>query len=170
MKSILCLIFILTFSLQMVGASDRVEQMIREDAMEALQKISLKKVEIHKKKQQLEQFRTGLQRANRGQIAHLQVGKVNGSLIVVAIVVGTYKIHFPLAMRFLMGNYLSTFGAEQGLIKLDLTSIQKINKDLLKLMGQIEIMENDLDTQARYFCEEDSRHRLCYMDKQNNSR
>lgn len=162
MKYFFIIIFILLFGLQGPLASDRVEQIIEQDTLESLQKISLEKKELVEKKIPLQQIAIKLKTMKKGQSVFLQARNVGGTLIIATIVIGTYRAHFPLGMRVLLEMYLSNSNYGHRSIRLSNREIRRMSKDLSIMLNQIKEIEKSLDNQILHLCGQDSRHQLCY--------
>ncbi|RPJ77890.1 MAG: hypothetical protein EHM20_05225 [Alphaproteobacteria bacterium] len=167
MKSFFIIIFILLFGLQGLLASDRVDQIIEQDAMESLQQIWLKKKELREKKAPLQQIYIKLKTMKKGQPVFLQARNVGGTMVIATILIGTYRAHFPLGMRVLLEMYLSNSNHDRRSVRLSNSEIRRMSKDLSISLDQIKVIEKSLENQTRYLCEQDSRHQLCYgIDQQ----
>lgn len=162
MKILMPFLLVLLLCIQSAFAASRMDRLLDQDAMEALEVIFFKKIEIHENKELLLGVEAKLKKAKKGQAIYVQMRNIGGTLTIMAIVIGTYKAHFPLGMRFLLGTYLSMSDAGNKMIKLNLGDIQKLNRELLKAQAKIALMEKELNQQIKYFCKEDSRHQLCY--------
>lgn len=151
-RTLLISILSLTLLMSGVGASERVENVLLEDSLLALSKLENKYITIKKQRSDLGKIETNLRRTKKGQSIYLKFESIAGSLIVIGIIIGSYKAYFPPGFRAMAGAYVTVTGISHGLIKLSASDVQKILVDIVKLNNVLDKSEESIEGQAEYHC------------------
>lgn len=142
-------------------SSEQVEDLISRDAKETLDSIAEKKYEMSEYADRLDDLDLPLQKANKGQIVYLQFDRLAGSIIVVGIMVGSYKTNFPPGLRAMIAAYTTATGISRGMVKLNSTQLKLFLNHVVLLQGKINQAHQKLDKEAAYYCKIYSHHELC---------
>ncbi|WP_133566699.1 hypothetical protein [Bacteriovorax stolpii] len=145
---------ILSLTLLMSGAiaSERVENVLLEDSLLVLTKLETKYNTVKKQRSDLGNIETNLRRTKKGQSIYLKFESIAGSLIVIGIIIGSYKAYFPPGFRAMAGAYVTVTGISHGLIKLSANDVQKLLVDIVKLNNVLDKSEESIELQAEYHC------------------
>nr|BDT27216.1 hypothetical protein BHI3_06820 [Bacteriovorax sp. HI3] len=155
-KTIFHLFMSLCLSLTMVTetafSSERVENILLEDSALALSKLEERYLTVKKQRSDLGNIETNLRRTKKGQSIYLKFESIAGSLIVIGIIIGSYKAYFPPGFRAMAGAYVTVTGISHGLIKLSANDVQKLLVDIVKLNNVLDKSEESIELQAEYHC------------------
>lgn len=151
-RTLLISILSLTLFMSGVGASERVENILLEDSLLTLSKLENKYITIKKQRSDLGNIETNLRRTKKGQSIYLKFESIAGSLIVIGIIIGSYKAYFPPGFRAMAGAYVTVTGISHGLIKLSASDVQKLLVDIVKLNNVLDKSEESIGLQAEYHC------------------
>ena len=111
-----------------------------------------KYITIKKQRSDLGNIETNLRRTKKGQSIYLKFESIAGSLIVIGIIIGSYKAYFPPGFRAMAGAYVTVTGISHGLIKLSASDVQKLLLDIVKLNNVLDKSEESIEGQAEYHC------------------
>jgi hypothetical protein len=108
-----------------------------------------------------------LKTAKKGQATYITVRNVAGTLAIIAIAVGAYKIKFPRALKFnglrlMLSSYLAVSTYGQGMVKLNQNDIENLSREIIFSLIKISKLESDMNKQIAVLCKQDQRHELCY--------
>ena len=171
MKILMVLVVMFTlFSESFMGglwASDRVNDVFNDDIYQTLQDISQKQDEIKQTKEAMISLQAQLKTAKKGQATYITVRNVAGTLAIIAIAVGAYKIKFPRALKFnglrlMLSSYLAVSTYGQGMVKLNQNDIENLSREIIFSLIKISKLESDMNKQIAVLCKQDQRHELCY--------
>lgn len=164
--------FILIFSLafQAVSASNRTDEILSEDLSESFHQLKDRKNEIYEAKKKMQELQLQLKEARKGKDTYLKIRNIAGTIAIVAIAVGSYKLTFPSGFKFtglklMASSYATVYGMNEGLIKLNQTDIENLSKDIVFGLIKVSKAEKSLNTEIKYFCHQDPRDELCYAVK-----
>ena len=142
-------------------ASERTDFVIQEDAEVILYNLQIKKKNLKKFKADINSIETHIIESKIGQNAYLQFDKIAGSVVVVAVVIGSYKAHFPPGFRAMVSAYTSVTGLSKGMIKLSEKDM-KIFLNQVKLLRKIiKTSEDNIEDQVKYYCRMVDDHYMC---------
>lgn len=142
-------------------ASDRVDNILEEDGVQTVRGLSKKVEAIKYQQRELRKIEKNLKETRKGQNVYLNFTTLAGSVLVIGIVIGSYKAYIPPGMRAMIGAYVTVTGIKRGVIKLG-------EDEVAGLLEQIEIMQvrlqqhkNTLNKQIEYYCETIVYHQVC---------
>ncbi len=167
MKIVKLFIIMSVLAIQGAFASSRTDDVLAADAMNTLKVISVRLDEIQVTKNSLKKLEESLKAAKKGKSTYIKIRNVAGTLAIVAIAVGAYKIQFGGEGRFgglkvMLGSYLAVSGFEEGLIKLNQKEIEKLSREIIMSYVKISRLEKAIKSEVGILCEQDPRHQLCY--------
>jgi predicted RNase H-like nuclease (RuvC/YqgF family) len=142
-------------------SSERTDQLLLEDADNRLDALQADIKEIKDFKNDLKKMDTHLKESKKGQSIYVKFDTIAGSAVAVAIIIGSYKAHFPPGFRAMVSAYTTVTGASHGFIKLN-EKHTKIFLGQVRLLNQkVIVAEGRLEKQINYYCKISSNHQLC---------
>ena len=135
-----------------ISASERVESVIMEDDYTALEIINQKKIELRENQSALNDIDSNLRMTRKGQSIYLKFKTVAGSILIVGVIIGSYKAYFPPGFRAMLGAYVTVTGISHGLIRLNDTDVSGIITKISELKAMLKRHELNLNQQAFYYC------------------
>ncbi|MBY0415298.1 MAG: hypothetical protein K2Q18_14095 [Bdellovibrionales bacterium] len=159
--SLFMIILIFSMNLGSTFSSEKVSELIARDASEMLDTLTRKKGEINEYKKQLENIDIHLKKTNLGQVTYLQFDRIAGSLIIVGVMIGSYKTHFPPGLRAMIAGYTTVTGISRGMIKLSPDLFKLFVHHVSLLNSRIKIANEKLDQQVKYYCNIYPYHEQC---------
>lgn len=160
---------ILVFSMiqQTALASKRIEDVLTTDLTESFQQIALRKSELSETKESIEALQLKLKEARKGKATYIKIRNVAGTLAIVSIATGAYKLTFPSGLKFtglklMLSSYLAVSGVNEGMIKLNQSDIENLSRQIILSLIRISKIEKAINAEIKIFCHQDPRDRLCY--------
>lgn len=142
---------------------ENLENLIFESNMSALDEIVTRKENIEKQNASLEKIENNLRRTKKGQNIYLKFESMAGSLLLIGVIIGSYKAYFPPGMRAMAGAYVTVTGLSHGLVRLNQNEVQSLLLDIVRLRTVLEISRNNLQNETRFYCKQVlDYHSLCY--------
>jgi hypothetical protein len=158
---IIFLIFIQLLCAFSAYSSERTDQLLLEDANVRLDSLQSDKKVIRAFKNDLKVMDIHLKESKKGQSIYLKFDTIAGSAVAVAIIIGSYKAHFPPGFRAMVSAYTTVTGASHGLIKLSEKHTQ-IFLTQVRLLNQKAIAaELKNKQQIKFYCKSAANHELC---------
>lgn len=160
MRIIFLIILQLLFAFSALS-SERTDQLLMDDADSRLDALQADKKEMRVFKSELKKMDIHLKESKKGQSIYVKFDTVAGSAVAVAIIIGSYKAHFPPGFRAMVSAYTTVTGASHGLIKLNEKNTKIFLGQVSILNKKINIAEDKLDKQINYYCKISVNHQLC---------
>lgn len=145
-------------------ASARVDEVLSLERESLVRKIYREKSELKVHKNELDNIEQHLKRTRKGQNIYLKFQTIAGSLIVIGIVIGSYKAYFPPGFRAMLGAYLTVNGISRGLVKLSDKEVSLLLSEIVILSKQISLYQVNLEKQLEVACEQVDQYPLCNID------
>ena len=142
-------------------ASARVDDVLSYDSEAQVRKIYQEKSDLKVHKEDLNNIEQHLKRTRKGQNIYLKFQTIAGSLIVIGIVIGSYKAYFPPGFRAMLGAYLTVNGISRGLVKLSDKEVIFLLSEIVILSQQISRYQVNLEKQLAAACEQVDQYPLC---------
>lgn len=148
-------------------ASGRTDVILNTDLQETFLKISERREEINKSKVMMNSLQAKLKEARKGKATYIKFRNIAGTIAIVAIAIGAYKITFPTGLKFtgmklMLSSYLAVSGINEGMIKLNQNDIEDLSREVILSLIRISKMEKALNAELKTYCHQDPRDRLCY--------
>lgn len=159
----LSLFFILlnAFSITESFASDRVRAALIQDNYFALEELQDKKAELQDHKDTLNNIEKHLKTTEKGNAVYYNFQKIGGSLLLIGIVVGSYKASFPPGLRAMVAGYVTVNGASKGMVKLSSAEVIQLLEKVKTLRDSINKKEAGLKSQMAFYCAQENYHSAC---------
>ena len=145
-----------------VNASSRVDALIEADRDQLISELANTLNNFKNQKTDLENLEQNLRQTSKGQSVYLKVESIASGVIIVGIVIGSYRLHFPPGFRAMVSAYVTVTGVSHGLIKLSAKDVKKILSESVKLHKKIGITETGLYEQLQKLCKQIDYNPLCY--------
>lgn len=164
---LIVIILSLFICLQSALASRRTDEVLSLDFQSQFDSFALKKDEIAVAKKTLQTLHVKLKEARNGKDIYLRIRTVAGTLAIIGLAAGAYKITFPAGFNFtgaklMLSSYLAVTVMNEGMIKLNQSDIENLSREIILGLIKICKSENALNKNIKLLCQEDPRHRLCY--------
>jgi hypothetical protein len=148
-------------------ASGRTDEILSLDLQTQFDSFALKKDEIAEAKKTLQTLQVKLKDARNGKDIYLRIRTVAGTLVIIGVAAGAYKITFPAGFKFtgvklMLSSYLAVTVMNEGMIKLNQSDIENLSREIILGLIKISKSEKALNKNIKLLCQEDPRHRLCY--------
>lgn len=148
-------------------ASERTDDLLNSDIEESFTSISTRKEEIANSKAMLNSLQSKLKEARKGKATYIKFRNVAGTLAIVAIAVGAYKITFPSGLKFtgmklMLSSYIAVSGLNEGMIKLNQNDIENLSREVILSLIRISKLEKALNAELKTYCRQEPRNGLCY--------
>lgn len=164
LKTTIVMLVIQSMQMGQTFASARVDDVLSFDREAQVRKIYREKDELKAHKNELENIEQHLKRTRKGQNIYLRFQTIAGSIIVIGIVIGSYKAYFPPGFRAMLGAYLTVNGISRGLVKLSDKEVILLLSEIVILSQQISLYQVNLDKQLEAACEQVDQHPLCNIN------
>lgn len=165
-KTLFLALLIQSLLMGSISASERVESVVMEDDYAALEIINEKKNELRQNQNALYDIDKNLRITRKGQSIYLKFKTIAGSLLVVGIIIGSYKASFPPGFRAMLGAYVTVTGISHGFIKLSDEDVAIVIKKIGELNVIIQRHELNLNQQTMYHCKRiGTGHSFCPKEK-----
>jgi hypothetical protein len=167
MKRLITICLSLLFIAQSAMASQRLDDLLNSDLAERFESISSRKEDIEKSKEMMNSLQAKLKEARKGKAAYIKFRNVAGTVAIIAIAVGAYKITFPTGLKFtgmklMLSSYIAVSGLNEGMIKLNQSDIEDLSREVILSLIRISKLEKALNAELKTYCHQDPRDRLCY--------
>lgn len=159
---LLVLILVPSLLANTLFASERTNTIISNDAMMVLDQVQEEASILKSNKADLLQIEKNLKKTRKGQNIYLQFKQIGGSILIVGLVIGSYKAYFPPGFRAMLGAYVTVEGLSHGLVRLNDKDVKKILDDITKLNIVIKSQEKQIAAKVNYYCKQEPRHMICY--------
>lgn len=143
-------------------ASSRTDALLSHDAAVALDNYLEARKELDKSRDELNRIDSRIKKSKKGQTVYLEFKKIAGSLLIVGIVIASYKAYFPPGFRAMLGSYVTLNGLSHGMIKLSDEDINKLINAINRVQLAISNYEQQLILKKNYYCKQEPRHLACY--------
>lgn len=143
-------------------ASSRTDALLSQDAINALDNYLDERNVLEKNKEALSTIDNRIKKSKKGQTVYLEFKKIAGSLLIVGIVIASYKAYFPPGFRAMLGSYVTVNGLSHGMIKLSNDDIVKLTNGINRVQFVIANYEKQLQLKKIYYCKQEPRHLACY--------
>lgn len=157
-------IIIIAFNLLLASsslASERTDSIVREDSEIILDSLQARKNDMREFKADLKNMERHIINNRIGNTAYLKFDKIAGSVLIVAVVIGSYKAHFPPGFRAMLSAYTTVTGLSKGMIKLSERDMKIFLSQVKLLREKIKIAENNVALQVKHYCSLEDVHQLC---------
>lgn len=155
-------LIVIQFLIALPGqSSERTDSILQEDSEKILDNFQAKKHELKKFKSDLKKIENHIVESRMGQNAYVQFDKIAGSVVIVAIVIGSYKAHFPPGFRAMLSAYTSVTGLSKGMIKLSEKDMKIFLYQVKLLRSKIKTSEDNIELQSQYYCRMVDDHKMC---------
>ena len=142
-------------------AFDRVSSLMQDDAFVMLDQLTDQREELKQSKEEIRQIENHIKTTSKGQNVYLQLKNVAGSIIIVGIIIGSYKAKFPPGLRAMMSAYVTMHGLNASFIKLNNKDLKKLSDEVKKFNTLIKQRESQLRTKFLYYCDQEPTHPIC---------
>lgn len=156
------ILFLLSSLLSSAFASSRTDALLSQDASVALDNYLDARNELDKSREELNVIDGRIKKSKKGQTVYLEFKKIAGSLLIVGIVIASYKAYFPPGFRVMLGSYVTLNGLSHGMIKLSNADINKLINGINRVQLAISNYEQQLIIKKNYYCKQEPRHLACY--------
>ena len=143
-------------------SSERVRAALRQDNYYKLEALSDQKIELEDFRSSLKGIDTHLRTTRKGQNIYYNFQKIGGSILLVGIVIGSYKAYFPPGFRAMLGAYVTVNGISKGMVKLSTSEVNQFMEKIETLRTIIENKDAALDKQIAYYCSHENYHSICF--------
>ena len=143
-------------------SSERVRAALRQDNYYKLEALSDQKIELEDFRNSLKGIDTQLRTTRKGQNIYYNFQKIGGSILLVGIVIGSYKAYFPPGFRAMLGAYVTVNGISKGMVKLSTSEVNQFMEKIETLRTIIENKDAALDKQIAYYCSQENYHSICF--------
>lgn len=143
-------------------SSERVRAALRQDNYYKLEALQDKKIELQGFRDSLKAIDTHVRTTTKGQNIYYNFQKIGGSILMVGIVIGSYKAYFPPGFRAMLGAYVTVNGISKGLVKLNNNEVNQLMEKMEVLSTNIDNKDEALDKQVAYFCAQENYHSICF--------
>ncbi len=143
-------------------SSERVRAALRQDNYYKLEALSDQKIELEDFRNSLKGIDTHLRTTRKGQNIYYNFQKIGGSILLVGIVIGSYKAYFPPGFRAMLGAYVTVNGISKGMVKLSTSEVNQFMEKIETLRTIIENKDAALDKQIAYYCSHENYHSICF--------
>ena len=143
-------------------SSERVRAALRQDNYYKLEALSDQKIELEDFRNSLKGIDTHLRTTRKGQNIYYNFQKIGGSILLVGIVIGSYKAYFPPGFRAMLGAYVTVNGISKGMVKLSTFEVNQFMEKIETLRTIIENKDAALDKQIAYYCSHENYHSICF--------
>lgn len=143
-------------------SSERTDSVLQEESESILDTLQVKKNELKKFKSELKKIENHIIDSKLGQNAYVKFDKIAGSVVIVAVVIGSYKAHFPPGFRAMVSAYTSVTGLSKGMIKLSERDMKIFLYQVKLLRSKIKTSEDNIILQTNYHCRMVEDHKMCY--------
>ncbi len=157
-------IFLSFLLLNLAVASERTDNLLSHDSAAELDQLHRDRLELSNHKEELAKIRNKIKRTRKGQNVYLEFKKIGGSILIVGIIIGSYKVHFPQEFRVMLGAFVTVEGLSRGLIKLNDKDMNKIIVDIRRFNIIALTHEKQLKKKIRYYCNIEPGHYACYAN------
>lgn len=148
--------------LEKAHSSERVRAALRQDNYYKLEALSDQKIELQGFRDSLKAIDTHVRTTRKGQNIYYNFQKIGGSILMVGIVIGSYKAYFPPGFRAMLGAYVTVNGISKGLVKLNNNEVNKLMEKIEVLSINIDKKDEALDKQITYYCAQENYHSICF--------
>lgn len=142
-------------------AFDRVSALMSDDAFVMLDSLVDQREELKQNKEDIRQIETHIRTTSKGQNVYLQLKNIAGSIVIVGIIIGSYKAKFPPGLRAMMSAYVTMHGLNASFIKLNTKDIKKLTDEITKFNTLIKQREAQMKTKFLYYCNQEPTHPVC---------
>lgn len=168
MKNLISKFIVLIFCVQSlyageVFASSRVEELYNEDIQDSLSKLAVQVNELKTLRTELTRIDRNLRLTKKGQNIYLKFENIAGTVLMVGIVIGSYKAYFPPGLRAMLSAYVTVTAISHGLIKLTDLEVKKLLAQLSLISNRLTVSEKNLKRQIDFYCRADSSSSLCHQ-------
>ncbi|MBC7712407.1 MAG: hypothetical protein H7177_03660 [Rhizobacter sp.] len=161
LKTSLFVILIQSLLIGQTFAFSRVDSVIEEDRDQMITQLTTKYTEALNQNRELESLEKHLKLTKTGQSIYLKFETIAGAIIVVGIVIGSYKARFPAGFRAMIGAYISVTGISRGFIKLSEKEVVVLLAKIIVLKKDITKVRGNLADQISAQCELVQMHPIC---------
>ncbi len=144
-----------------VLASSRLEELYVEDIQKSLVALQVQVNEVKALRSELNRVDRNLRLTKKGQNIYLKFENIAGTVIMVGIVIGSYKAYFPPGFRAMLSAYVTVTAISHGLIKLNDNEVKKLLSQLALISNRLSVSERNLKVQIQYFCQVDRSEPIC---------
>ncbi len=142
-------------------ASSRVDEVMAMERINEVISLTEQLEQLHTQKQTIQNIDTNLRRTKKGQSIYLKLETFVGGVIVVGIVIGSYKAYFPPGFRAMLSGYVTATMISRGLIKLNDKEMIQLLKQISLINTQIMTLEVNLIRQKTAACDSLYQYPLC---------
>ena len=161
MKRLYFALFMFFLVIAQAHAFDRVSSLMQDDAFVMLDQLTDQREELKQNKEEIRQIEAHIKTTSKGQNVYLQLKNVAGSIIIVGIIIGSYKAKFPPGLRAMMSAYVTMHGLNASFIKLNNKDLKKLSDEIQKFNTLIKQRESQLRTKFLYYCDQEPTHPIC---------
>lgn len=162
MKLFILAIFLLMAVSETAMASPRTDALLSSDVMNQLDLLKSESEELAQNKEALMKLDKNIRTTRKGQSVYLQFKKISGSVLLIGIVIGSYKAYFPPGLRAMLGAYVTIYGMSHGMVRLTEKDIKELLTEISKINLVIKRHESQISKRLKRYCQQDRRHELCY--------
>ncbi|MBC7428468.1 MAG: hypothetical protein H7336_07650 [Bacteriovorax sp.] len=160
-KTLIWAVLIQSILMGQAFTSSRIDALIESDRDQLISDIAYKLDDFKNQRIELDNIEQHLKLTRKGQNIYLKFESIAGGLIMVGIVVGSYKAHFPPGFRAIVSAYLTVTGISHGLIKLNDRDVKKLLDESARLSKKISDSELRLAFQLHSQCKQVEYNPLC---------
>lgn len=144
-----------------VKASTRVEELYNQDIQSSLSELMIQVNEVKALRSELNKIDRSLRLTKKGQNIYLKFETIAGAVIMVGVVIGSYKAYFPPGLRAMLSAYLTVTGISHGFIKLNDNEVKRLLAQLALISNRLSVSEKNLKGQIQYYCQGDKSYMIC---------
>lgn len=161
MKKIMPFILVL-YMLNAALASERTSAIFFADVTEQLDELVEEAQTLKDNAEKLHKIDKSIRTTKKGQTVYVQFKKVAGTVLLIGLVVGSYKAYFPPGFRAMVSAYVTVTGLSYGMVKLNEKDLKDLLDEIVKLNDRIKAHQKQLEKKRQYYCQQDGRHASCY--------
>lgn len=161
LKTSILMLLIQSILMGQTFASSRVDDIITLEREAQVRSIEQQLYELQLQKSGLQKIDTHLKRTKKGQNIYLKIETFVGGIVLVGIVIGSYKAYFPPGFRAMLSAYVTATAISRGLIKLSEKEVVQLLKQVTLINVQMMVLEQNLIEQKYFACESLYDHPLC---------
>ena len=142
-------------------SNEKIKAALRQDNYFALEELQDKKMELQDHRKTLNTIESHLKTTEKGNAVYYNFQRIGGSLLLIGVVVGSYKASFPPGLRAMVAGYVTVNGASKGMIKLSRAEVIQLLEKVKILKDSISKKEAGLNSQVAFYCAQENYHSAC---------
>lgn len=143
------------------SSDERISELMRLDIYDTLEELVVEREELKQNKIELSKIDQRIKKTKKGQNVYIQFKNVAGTVLLIGVVIGSYKAYFPPGLRAMLSAYLTLHGYHAGMIKLSSGDIAALSKEMQKINSLINTRQSQIRQSFDFYCAQDASHPVC---------